>query len=58
MRFVCCFLRVFLIQDEIGRIAEITPVCCLDFYVHESCQRKGIGKMLFEHMLTVSYVIR
>ena len=23
----------------------------LDFYVHESCQRQGIGKALFERML-------
>lgn len=24
----------------------------LDFYVHESCQRGGIGKQLFEFMLS------
>ena len=30
---------------------EMTPLCVLDFYVHESCQRKGIGKYLFEFML-------
>ena len=27
------------------------PVCLLDFYVHESCQRLGIGKKLFDMML-------
>ncbi|EFJ48571.1 hypothetical protein VOLCADRAFT_90683 [Volvox carteri f. nagariensis] len=32
-------------------LVEIEPVCVLDFYVHESCQRKGIGKALFEHFL-------
>lgn len=26
-------------------------MCVLDFYVHESCQRMGIGKILFEKML-------
>jgi hypothetical protein len=26
------------------------PVCLLDFYVHEPCQRSGIGKGLFEVM--------
>lgn len=30
---------------------EINPVCVLDFYVHESCQRTGLGKLLFDTML-------
>lgn len=30
---------------------EMTPLCVLDFYIHESYQRKGIGKFLFEFML-------
>ena len=30
---------------------EIKPLCVLDFYVHESCQRMGVGKELFEYML-------
>jgi alpha-tubulin N-acetyltransferase 1 len=25
----------------------------LDFYVHESCQRAGIGRSLFDYMLSV-----
>lgn len=29
-------------------LREIEPVCVLDFYVHESCQRQGVGKALFE----------
>ena len=33
---------------------EIDPVCVLDFYVHESCQRQGIGNKLFEFMCQVS----
>jgi len=32
-------------------LREIEPLCVLDFYVHESCQRKGEGKTLFEYMM-------
>lgn len=35
-----------------GQMKEIDPVCVLDFYVHETVQRRGIGKELFEMMLT------
>ncbi|CAD8115754.1 unnamed protein product [Paramecium primaurelia] len=38
-------------RDLNGVIKEIQPICVLDFYVHESVQRKGIGKELFEEML-------
>jgi GNAT superfamily N-acetyltransferase len=31
-----------------GAIAEIEPLCVLDFYVHEQYQRQGVGKALFE----------
>jgi GNAT superfamily N-acetyltransferase len=31
-----------------GAIAEIEPLCVLDFYVHEQYQRQGVGKTLFE----------
>lgn len=34
-----------------GEFREISPTCVLDFYVHESCQRKGYGKLLFVKML-------
>lgn len=30
---------------------EINPLCVLDFYVHESCQRTGYGRRLFDTML-------
>lgn len=36
-----------LTQDK-NSLQEIEPTCVLDFYVHESCQRRGIGKELFE----------
>eukprot|EP00499_Haloplacidia_sp_CaronLabIsolate_P002742 CAMPEP_0196784530 /NCGR_PEP_ID=MMETSP1104-20130614/17185_1 /TAXON_ID=33652 /ORGANISM="Cafeteria sp., Strain Caron Lab Isolate" /LENGTH=71 /DNA_ID=CAMNT_0042154815 /DNA_START=41 /DNA_END=253 /DNA_ORIENTATION=- len=34
-----------------GRMVEMSPLCVLDFYVHESCQRQGVGKQLFDVML-------
>ena len=37
-------------QDNGGRLHEVEPVCILDFYVHESQQRKGYGKVLFEEV--------
>ena len=33
------------IRNEMGALKEIKPLCVLDFYVHESCQRSGIGKV-------------
>lgn len=43
--------RKLFYTNEIGRMLEITPLCLLDFYVHESCQRSGYGKELYEFML-------
>ena len=40
-------------QDDKDKTHELSPLCVLDFYVHESCQRTGRGKALFEHMLQV-----
>ncbi|KAK9499862.1 hypothetical protein O3M35_002817 [Rhynocoris fuscipes] len=37
--------------DRIGHCHEVVPLCVLDFYVHESKQRMGCGKKLFEYML-------
>ena len=39
-----------------GGMKEIKPLCVLDFYVHESMQRGGHGKALFELMLEVEKV--
>ena len=36
--------RKLFIRGENGQIKEITPLCVLDFYVHESVQRGGMGK--------------
>ncbi|RZC40788.1 mediator of RNA polymerase II transcription subunit 26 [Asbolus verrucosus] len=37
--------------DRNGQHYQVSPPCVLDFYVHESRQRTGLGKRLFEHML-------
>ena len=42
--------KLFIYHDS-PVLYEIEPVCILDFYVHESYQRKGYGKKLFEHVL-------
>ncbi|CAF4517847.1 unnamed protein product [Rotaria sp. Silwood2] len=39
------------IYDTNGTVYERTPLCVLDFYVHESKQRLGYGKRLFDTML-------
>lgn len=45
--------KKLFIRDEMATIAEITPVCVLDFFVAESMQRQGVGKQLFEYMLGI-----
>uniref|UniRef100_A0A182PIF1 Alpha-tubulin N-acetyltransferase n=1 Tax=Anopheles epiroticus TaxID=199890 RepID=A0A182PIF1_9DIPT len=37
--------------DPAGETVNVTAPCVLDFYVHESRQRGGLGRELFEHML-------
>lgn len=39
--------KKLFIRDETASIQEITPLCVLDFFVAESLQRSGIGKVLF-----------
>ncbi|CEM38491.1 unnamed protein product [Vitrella brassicaformis CCMP3155] len=43
--------KKLFIRDPLGNMREMEPLCVLDFYVHESCQRSGHGKALFDHML-------
>ena len=43
--------RKLFIRMANGQIREITPLCVLDFYVHESVQRGGLGKAIFTEML-------
>ncbi|EEB19613.1 conserved hypothetical protein [Pediculus humanus corporis] len=44
-------LKHLYVFDTGGNNHEITTKCVLDFYVHESKQRMGLGKKLFEYML-------
>ncbi|VEN59551.1 unnamed protein product [Callosobruchus maculatus] len=37
--------------DREGQHYQVSPPCVLDFYVHDTRQRTGLGKRLFEHML-------
>lgn len=39
------------IRRQNDQYSQVSPICVLDFYVHESFQRTGIGKLLFEAML-------
>ncbi len=32
-------------RDYVGTVKQINPLCVLDFYVHESVQRNGFGKV-------------
>ena len=43
--------RNLFIRGNNGGIKEIKPLCVLDFYVHESMQRGGHGRALFDKML-------
>ena len=56
--YVIGFLKVgekhLFVYDSHGQVYERTPLCVLDFYVHESRQRSGYGKKLFETMLQVN----
>lgn len=51
--FVKVGAKHLYVYDSHGQVHERTPVCVLDFYVHESKQRSGYGKKLFEAMLEV-----
>jgi len=43
--------RLFVVQGQNQGLVEINPLCVLDFYVHESMQRRGFGRELFDHVL-------
>ena len=44
------------VYDSFGRNNEINALCVLDFYVHESQQRRGCGKSLFDMMLKMENI--
>ena len=43
--------RLFVARGEKEGLLEISPLCCLDFYVVEGQQRAGLGRQLFGAML-------
>jgi alpha-tubulin N-acetyltransferase 1 len=44
--------KLFL-QDLLGVQRETEPMCVLDFYIHETRQRAGLGRRLFQTMLDI-----
>jgi len=36
--------------DGLGNVKELKPLCVLDFYVHESMQRVGVGKVILNEI--------
>lgn len=47
--------NLFIFDTE-GSYIKRHCFCCLDFYIHESKQRQGYGKKLFDFMLRVSNI--
>ena len=43
--------HLFIRDASADNMHEIEPMCVLDFYVHESLQKRGIGRQLFDEML-------
>ncbi|XP_033732010.1 alpha-tubulin N-acetyltransferase-like isoform X2 [Pecten maximus] len=43
--------KKLFVYDRNGGVHELEPICVLDFYVHESRQRMGCGRKLFDYML-------
>ena len=46
--------RKLFVYDNMNKQHEVDPLCVLDFYIHESRQRMGCGKKLYEFMLQVT----
>lgn len=44
-------VKSLYVFDELGQTRHVDAPCVLDFYIHDSRQRSGLGKILFEHML-------
>lgn len=49
--------RNLFYRDSMGAVKELRPLCVLDFYVHESLQRKGVGSKLFSLMLEIEKIV-
>lgn len=48
--------KKLFIRDELGKIKEITPLCVLDFYVHEDYQRSGFGKVKIKNLISIGAI--
>ncbi|XP_021506990.1 alpha-tubulin N-acetyltransferase 1 isoform X6 [Meriones unguiculatus] len=44
------YKKLFVLDDREAH-NEVEPLCILDFYIHESAQRHGHGRELFQYML-------
>ncbi len=53
--FIKVGVKKLFIRDQFTNFNEISPLCVLDFYVHESEQRNGHGKVKF---LLISHYLR
>ena len=43
--------QLFVRRDGDAPYCQINPTCVLDFYVHESCQRRGEGRQIYDQMI-------
>lgn len=44
-------VKKLFVRSAAGQLHELEPLCVLDFFVHESQQRHGVGRQLFDAML-------
>ena len=49
--FIKVGTKKLYVRDRYYNYHNVSPLCVIDFYVHESCQRNGIGKQLFDYMV-------
>lgn len=54
--FIKVGTKQLFVLDHEGTHHQTHPLCVLDFYIHESHQRKGYGLKLFKHMLQSEHV--
>lgn len=48
--------RLYVVDNE-EQMREVLPLCVLDFYVSEACQRAGHGRRIFEHVMHQENVV-
>ena len=49
--FIKVGYKHLFIYDELGSPREINPLCVLDFYTFEKCQRQGNGIKIYNEMI-------